>query len=48
MRVSHHMLDGRKITDLEMPFIEKFVLKKMIKRFKGTTIYEMLENYKLI
>ena len=48
MRVSHHMLDGRKITDLEMPFIEKFVLKKMIKRFKGTTIYEMLEDYKLI
>ena len=48
MRVSHHMLDGRKITDLQLPFIEKFVLKKMIKKIKGTTIYQMLDDNKLI
>ena len=48
MRVSHHMLDGRKITDMALPFPEKFVLKKLLKKMKGTTIYEMMEENKLI
>ena len=48
MRVSTHMLDGRKITDMKLPFIQKFALKKGLKMLKGTTLYEMMESYKLI
>ena len=48
MSVSTHMLDGRKITDMKLPFIQKFALKKGLKMLKGTTLYEMMENYKLI
>ena len=48
MRVSHHMLDGRKITDLSLPFPQKFVLKQLIKKLEGTTIYDLMLENKLI
>lgn len=48
MRVTSHMLDGRKITDLSLPFIQKIALKKGIKMLEGTTIGNMLKENKLI
>lgn len=48
MRVSHHMLDGRKLTDLALPFPERFALKQLIRKLKGTTIYDMMEENELI
>ena len=48
MRVSHHMLDGRKLTDLDLPLTQKIALKQVIKKLKGTTIYDMLIENQLI
>ena len=48
LRVAHHMLDGRKITDMSLPIAQKFVLKRAIKKLEGTTIYDMLIENKLI
>lgn len=48
IRVSHYMLDGRKITDMALPFGQKTALKIALKKLKGTTIYDMLEENQLI
>ena len=48
IRVSHYMLDGRKITDMKLPFFKKIALKKAIKMMEGTTIYNLLKENKLI
>ena len=48
MRVSHHMLDGRKITDMALPFPQKFALKQVLKKLQGTTIYALLKENHLI
>ncbi len=48
MRVTSHMLDGRKITDMSMPFIQKVALKKAIKMLEGTTIGNMMKENQLI
>ena len=48
MRVSHAMLDGRKITDLALPFPQKFALKQVIRKLEGTTIYDMMVENHLI
>lgn len=48
LQVTHHMLDGRKITDLSLPFPQKFALKQALKKLEGTTIYDMLIENKLI
>ena len=48
LRVAPHLLDGRKITDMKLPAIQKFALKKVLKKIEGTTIYQMLVDNKLI
>lgn len=48
IRVAHHMLDGRKLQDMRLPFLRKMVLKKIIKKTEGTTIHEMLKENALI
>ncbi len=48
LQVTHHMLDGRKITDMALPFPQKFALKQVLKKLEGTTIYDMLIENKLI
>lgn len=48
LKVTHYMLDGRKLTDMSLPFHQKFALKQLIKKLEGTTIYEMLVDNKLI
>ena len=47
-RVTHYLLDGRKLTDMSLPFIQKFALKMAVKFLKGTTIYDLLNENKLI
>lgn len=42
------MLDGRKLTDLDLPLTQKIALKQVIKKLKGTTIYDMLIENQLI
>ena len=48
IRVSHYMLDGRKITDMALPFAQKTALKIALKKLKGSTIYDLLEENQLI
>lgn len=40
--------DGKKITDMEMNFLERFILKKVIKRTEGTDIHKLLKEYHVI
>ena len=42
------MLDGKKLTDIKLPFIAKLLEKKALKKVSGTIIEELLERYKLI
>ena len=48
IRVAHHMLDGRKLTDMQLPFVQKMALKQVIKKSEGTTINQMLKDNGLI
>lgn len=48
MRVSHYMLDGRKLTDLALPFPQKLALKQVIKKLYGTTIHDLMVENQLI
>ena len=45
---TNKMMDGKKIYDIELPFIAKIALKEAVKKTKGTVIEELLEQYKLI
>ncbi|AIF52994.1 oleate hydratase [Pelosinus sp. UFO1] len=42
------MLDGKKLTDIKLPFIASLVEKKALKMISGTVMEELLEKYKLI
>ncbi len=42
------MMDGRKITDIKLPFGLNFVEKQALKKFDKTIIGELLEKYNLI
>lgn len=42
------MLDGKKLTDLKLPFMANLIEKKALKKVSGTVIEELLERYKLI
>lgn len=42
------LMDGRKITDMKLSFIEKVALDALLKRMKGTRVEEMLKEYGLI
>lgn len=42
------MMDGKKITDIKLPFIAELVEKKAIKRASGTIVGELLQRYHLI
>ena len=45
---SARLLDGKKIHDLKLPFILKFLEKKGVERSKGTIIYDLLKEAGLI
>ena len=42
------MMDGKKLTDMKVPFIAEILEKKLLKRIHGTVIEEMLERYHVI
>lgn len=48
LAASSRLMDGRKITDLKLPFFLKYVEKKGIEKSKGTLVYEMLKASGLI
>ena len=41
-------MDGRKITDMQLPLVEKVALKKAIEKTKGTIIEDLLKENHLI
>lgn len=42
------MRDGKKITDMQLPFILRFVMNKALKKAQGTAIEDLMKRYKLI
>ncbi|MFZ2538994.1 MAG: oleate hydratase [Oscillospiraceae bacterium] len=42
------MMDGKKLTDVKLPFKAGLVEKKVLKKISGTIIEELLERYNLI
>ncbi len=45
---SYALRDGKKITDMDMKFMERFALKKVLKKIEGTDLEKLLKEYKLI
>ena len=42
------MMDGKKLTEMDLPFLYGFVEKKALKHVSGTVIEELLLRYHLI
>lgn len=42
------MMDGKKITDIKLPFGAELVEKKLMKKIQGTVIEELLQRYNVI
>ena len=42
------MMDGKKITDLKLPFAANMALKKGLKEIEGTVIEDLIKKYNLI
>ena len=42
------MMDGRKVTDLKLPFALSIVGKRVLKKAHGTIVEELLQRYHLI
>jgi len=48
MKSSARLMDGKKLQDLKLPFILKYLEKRGIEKSKGTMIYELLQESGLI
>ena len=48
MDATSGLMDGRKITDMQLPLVEKVALKKAIEKTKGTIIEDLLKENHLI
>jgi len=42
------MMDGKKLTDLKLPFILSLIEKNVLNKIAGTLFEELLKKYKLI
>ncbi len=42
------MMDGKKLTDLKLPFMAELLEKKALKRISGTVIEELMQRYNII
>lgn len=42
------MMDGRKLSEIRLPFIAELLEKKALKKISGTVMEELLERYHLI
>ena len=40
--------DGKKITDMDLPFVERIALKELLKKIQGTDIEKFLKEYNAI
>lgn len=45
---TYKMMDGKKLSEIEVPWLIKFIEKKGMKKIQGTVIEELLERYHLI
>lgn len=48
MNAMYYLNDQKKLADLDLPMPEKFAIKGMLKKVKGTYIEELMKKYKLI
>ena len=48
MNAMYYRNDQKKLTDLDLPMPEKFAIKGMLKKVKGTYIEELMKKYKLM
>lgn len=48
LKSSARMMDGKKLTDMKLPFVLRYLEKKGIEKSQGTIIYEMLKDAGLI
>ena len=48
LRATAALLDGRKITDMELPFVQRVALKKGLKMIEGTILSDMLKENGLV
>ncbi len=42
------MMDGKKLTEIKLPFGYRMIEKKALEKLEGTIIEEMLKRYNLI
>ena len=42
------MMDGKKLSDIKLPFATEMVAKKGLKKVEGTVIEDLLKRYNLI
>ena len=40
--------DGKKLTDMELPLVERIALKEVLKKVSGTDIEKLLKEYNVI
>lgn len=45
---TNKLMDGRKITDMKLPFIMEIIEKKALKKIDGTMVKELMERYHVI
>ena len=45
---TYKMMDGKKLADIDVPWLVKWIEKKGMKKIQGTVIEEMLQRYHLI
>ncbi|WP_343208603.1 oleate hydratase [Anaerolentibacter hominis] len=45
---TYKMMDGKKLTDMKLPFMANLIEKKALKKISGTVVEELLERYHLI
>ena len=48
LNAAHYLLDGRKLTDMKLPFPCKIALHTGLEKLRGTTLDELLVRYDLI
>lgn len=45
---TYKMMDGKKLADIDVPWLVKFIEKKGMKKIQGTVLEELLQQYHLI
>ena len=48
LNATSHLIDGKTLDQLDLPFLVKYAEKKGIEKSKGTIIYDLLKDAKLI